>query len=109
MALHLGDIDLHAKLCVGDVRANEIFYHKLHYTHFRNRFRDSLAKAKTEQSDDSLMRCYAMKQLIKYMGEIDDTLIDATELENKYNNLLANHNIEYSFHISRFKFHIRYE
>ena len=66
MALHLGELDIHAKLCVGDVSANEI-YHKLHYTQFRNRYQASLSKEKAEQCDDSLKRCYAMKQLIKYM------------------------------------------
>ena len=28
MALAISDLDVHAKLCVGDVRSNEIFYHK---------------------------------------------------------------------------------
>ena len=28
MALAIGDLDVHAKLCVVDVRLNEIFFHK---------------------------------------------------------------------------------
>ena len=34
MALATGNLDVHAKLCVGDVRSNEIFYHKNHLSQF---------------------------------------------------------------------------
>ena len=44
MALAIGDLDVHAKLCVGDVRSNEIFYHKNHLSQFHNRYRVSQAK-----------------------------------------------------------------
>ena len=30
MAVAISDLDVHAKLCGGDVRSNEIFYHKNH-------------------------------------------------------------------------------
>ena len=37
MALAIGNLDVHAKLCVGDVRSNEVFYHKNHLSQFHNR------------------------------------------------------------------------
>ena len=37
MALAIGDLDVHAKLCVWNVRSNEIFYHKNHLSQFHNR------------------------------------------------------------------------
>ena len=69
LALQLGELDVHAKLSVGDVRSSEIFYHKLHYTQFRNRHRASLAKLEKNNSV-SLLQCYAMKQLLQYMYQI---------------------------------------
>ena len=80
MALHLGELDVLAKICIGG-----IFYHKLHYTNFCNRYRASLAKVK--QSNDSLKRCFVMNQLIQYMYVISSTLIDTAEFENTYYNL----------------------
>ena len=44
MALAISDLDLHAKLCVGDVRSNEIFYHKNLLSQFPNRYRAQQAK-----------------------------------------------------------------
>ena len=44
MALAIGDLDVHAKLCVGDVRSYEIFFHKNHLSQFHNRYRASQAK-----------------------------------------------------------------
>ena len=44
MALAIGDLDIHAKLCVGDVHSNEIFYHKNHPSQFYNRYRALQAK-----------------------------------------------------------------
>ena len=69
MALQLGELDVHAKLSVADVRFSKIFYHKLHYTQFRNRHRASLAKLEKNNSV-SLLQCYAMKQLSQYMYQI---------------------------------------
>ena len=37
MALANCDLDVHAKLCVGDVLSNEVFYHKNHLSQFHNR------------------------------------------------------------------------
>ena len=34
MALAIGDLDVHAKLCVGDAHSNEIFYHKITFHNF---------------------------------------------------------------------------
>ena len=39
MALAIGNLDVHAKLCVGDVRSNEIFDHKNHLSQFHSRYR----------------------------------------------------------------------
>ena len=39
MALAIGDLDVHAKLCVGDVCSNEILYHKNHLSQFHNTYR----------------------------------------------------------------------
>ena len=44
MALEISDLDVHAKLCVRDVRSNEIFYHKNLFSQFHNRYRASQAK-----------------------------------------------------------------
>ena len=38
MALQLGELDIHSKLSIGDVRSNELYYHKLHLTQFHNRY-----------------------------------------------------------------------
>ena len=37
MALQLGELGMHEKLSILDVRANEIYYHNLHFVHFRNK------------------------------------------------------------------------
>ena len=34
MALAIGNLDVNAKLCVSDVRSNEIFYHKITFQNF---------------------------------------------------------------------------
>ena len=41
MALAIGGLDVHAKLCAGDVRSNEICNHKNHLSQFHNRYRTS--------------------------------------------------------------------
>ena len=43
MALAIGNLDVHAKLCVGDVHSNEIFYHQNHLSQFHNRYQASQA------------------------------------------------------------------
>ena len=51
MALHLGELEIHAQLSIGDVCASEIFYHKIHLLQFHNRYKDSVAnKGKTEEN-----------------------------------------------------------
>ena len=104
MALQLGELDIHAKLCVGDVRAREIYYHKSHLVQFRNRFRNSHV-----QNEDSgtkrtnlLLECYAWKQVSNYIHESSDTYIAASELEKKYIALMDSYKLSYSPHISRF-------
>ena len=55
MALAIGDLDVHAKLRVGDVRENEIFYHKNHLSQFHNRYRASQAKKNDGTSQRGLI------------------------------------------------------
>ena len=50
MALKLGELDIYSKLCVGDLRANEVFYHKHHYVAFRNRYHASFVDK--EEADE---------------------------------------------------------
>ena len=104
MALKLGELDIYSKLCVGDLRANEVFYHKHHYVAFRNRYHASFVDKEEadEKCMNTVLECYALKQIIIYMRQSLETYMDATELEKKYQNLLESYNIPYSPHITRF-------
>ena len=54
MTLQLGELDIHTKLSIGDVRASKIFYHKIHYVQFRNRYKAlSENKGKTEEMQET--------------------------------------------------------
>ena len=61
MFLVIADLDVHAKLCVGDVRSNEIFYHKNHLSRFYNTYRALQAKKddNTDQHKKVLLHTYA--------------------------------------------------
>ena len=98
MALKLGEQDIYSKLCVGDLRANEVFYHKHHYVAFRNRCHASFVDKEEadEKRMNTVLECYALKQIIIYMRQSSETYMDATELEKKYQNLLESYNIPYS-------------
>ena len=57
MAVQLSELDVHAKLCYGDVRASEIYYHKTTcHMQFRNRYRSLQQQEKntsTERKNNS--------------------------------------------------------
>ena len=66
MALKLGELDIYSKLCVRDLRANEVFYHKHHYVAFRNRCHASFVDKEEadEKRMNTVLECYALKQII---------------------------------------------
>ena len=102
-ALQLGELDIHAKLSIGDVRVSEIFYNKIHYVQFRYRYKAlSENKGKTEEKQKTLLRCYAMKQIVILVHQKTETLTDLVGLEQKYQSLFESYNIAYYPHISRF-------
>ena len=72
MALAIGDLDVHAKLYVGDARSNEIFYHKNHLSQFHNRYRASQAKKDdgTGQRKKVLLQTYAWRQISNYIYNV---------------------------------------
>ena len=41
IALAIGDLDVHAKPCAGDVPSNKIFNHENHLSQFHSRYRTS--------------------------------------------------------------------
>ena len=43
-----------------------------------------------------------MKQLLQYMYQITETLIDVSELEKMYQGLLVSYNLSYFSHVTRF-------
>ena len=68
-----GDFEKHAKLCIGDVRSNEIFYHKNYLSPFHNRHRASKAKKDdgTDQRKKVLPQTYVWRQISNYIHHID--------------------------------------
>ena len=66
MALAIGDLDVHAKLCVGDVPSNEIFYHKNPLSQFHNRYRAPHDRKDdgTDQRKNVLLQTYAWRQIL---------------------------------------------
>ena len=68
-----GDLEEHAKLCIGDVRSNEIFYHKNYLSPFHNRYRASKAKKDdgTDQCKKVLPQTYVWRQISNYIHHID--------------------------------------
>ena len=86
MALAIGDLDVHAKLCVGDVPSNEIFYHKNPLSQFHNRYRASQAKNNDgiDQRKKVLLQTYAWRQISNYVHDSDEQFITANVLEKKY-------------------------
>ena len=83
MALAIGDLDVHAKLCVGDVHSNEIFYHKNHLSQFHNRYRASQAKKDdgTDERKKVPPQTYAWRKISNYIHESDEQFIAANVLE----------------------------
>ena len=78
MALAIGNLDVHAKLCVGDVRSNEIFYHKNHLSQFHNRYRASQAKkdGDTDQRKKVLPKhMRGDKFQTKYINQMNSSLL----------------------------------
>ena len=62
MAMELGELDIHAKLCCGDVRASKIYYHKeTCYMQFRDRYRSLQQQEKNAPTEHEtiLLECYA--------------------------------------------------
>ena len=68
MALAIGDFDIHAKLCVGDVHSNEIFYHKNHASQFHNRYRAS--QAKNDDGTDQRKKGFSLENRINDTTQI---------------------------------------
>ena len=104
MALAIGDLDVQAKLCVGDVRSNKIFYHKNHLSEFHNRYRASQAKKDdgTCQRKKVLLQTYAWKQISNYIHQSDEQFIAANVLDKKYAALMDEYNLSYTPHSTRF-------
>ena len=85
MAIQLGELYVHAKLCCGDVQASEIYYHEAtYYMQFRNRYRSPQQQAKNSSTEREtiLLECYAWKQ-ISNMIQDSSELIDVSNLEIK--------------------------
>ena len=104
MGLAIGDLDVHAKLCVGDVRSNEIFYHKNHLSQFHNRYRASQAEKDdgTDQRKKVLLQTYSWRQISSYIHQSDEQFIAANVLEKKYAALMDAYNLSYTPHSTRF-------
>ena len=107
MALELGELDIHARLCIGDVRSNEIYYHNNStcYINFRNRHRDSVSRQKenlNSKRETILLECYAWSQLSNYVHESTEPFLDVIDLENKYIDLMKAYSVPYSPHVTRF-------
>ena len=76
--LAIGDLDVHVKLCVGDVHSNEIFYHKNHLSQFYNRYRASQAKKDdgTDQHKKVLLQhMHRDKFQTTYINQINSSLL----------------------------------
>ena len=54
MALQLFQLDIHAKLCTGNVCAIEIYYHKSQFIQFCNRYRNLHRIRKVRVRDDQI-------------------------------------------------------
>ena len=70
MALQLFQLDIHAKLCTGNVCAIEIYYHKSQFIQFCNRYRSLHRIRKIRVRDDQinlLLQCYAWKQISNHI------------------------------------------
>ena len=104
MALAIGDLDVHAKLCVGDIRSNEVYYHKIHLVQFRNRYRASQTKKGDgeDKRQKVLLETYAWKQISNYIHESTEQFIAANVLEKKYAALMDSYNLSYTPHSTRF-------
>ena len=104
MALTIDHLDVHAKLCVGDVHSNEIFYHKNHLLQLYNRSRASQAKKDdgTDQRERVLLQTYARRQISNYIHQSDKKFIAANVLEKKYAALMDAYNLLYTLHSTQF-------
>ena len=104
MALAIGDLDAHAKLCVGNVFSNKIFYHKNHLSQFCNRYQASQAKKDdgTDQRKEVLLQAYARRQISNYIHQSDGEFIAANVLEKKYTALMDAYNLSHTPHSTQF-------
>ena len=100
MALATGNLDVHAKLCVGDVRSNEIFYHKNHLSQFHNRYRASQAKKDdgTDQRKKVLLQTYEWRQISNYIQQSDEQFTVANVLRKNMPHSCM-HTISHTHHI----------
>ena len=100
MAVATGDLDVHAKLCVGDVRSNELFYCKNHLSQFHNSYRASQPKKNdgTDQRKTTLLQMYAWRQISNYIHQSDEQFI-AANFSRKNNAALMMHTISHTHHI----------
>ena len=91
-------MDVHAKLCLGDVRSNEIFYHKNHLSQFHNRHRASQAKKDdgTDQRKKVLLQTYAWRKVSNYIHQSDEQFNAANVLEEKHAALMDVYNLSYT-------------
>ena len=104
MALEIGDLDVHYKLCAGDVRSNEIYYHRNHLVEFRDRYRSSQKKKVDGEHvrQSVLLETYAWRQISNYIHESTEQFIAVNILEKKYEALMNSHNLSYTPHSTRF-------
>ena len=100
MALATGNLDVHAKLGVGDVRSNEIFYHKNHLSQFHNRYRASQAKKDdgTDQRKKVLLQTYEWRQISNYIQQSDEQFTVANVLRKNMPHSCM-HTISHTHHI----------
>ena len=104
MAIQLGEVDVHTKLCCGDVRASEMYYHKATcYMQFRNRYKSLQQQEKNASTEREtiLLECYTWKQISNMIYDSSELFIDVSNLEIKYSELMKSHNIIYSPHMTR--------
>ena len=105
MAVQLSELDVHAKLCYGDVRASEIYYHKTTcHMQFRNRYRSLQQQEKNASTERKtiLLECYAWKQIPNMIYDSAELFTHVSNVEVKYSELMKSHNILYSPHKTRF-------
>ena len=111
MVVQVGNDDALSKLSSGDVASNEIYYHKICYINFCTQYRDTLQKKFNDANEqikkkESLIKAMRFSQVVNHIYHQKRyesvSSFEVAELGKTYLNLLKNHNIEQTSHVSRF-------